>query len=207
MRRSINQRGFTLAELLMVIAIIGVVTGISALGIKPIFDSWRLQEASNQILEDMRHAQDQAIKTGDYSLDAGTGKFRMTRIFMVFDITNRNYQTYLWTDTDNNGTPDAGETLAIEGTNLLPAGINFGTAHATKSACSNSNASHSRRTVTFGAAAYPPCNGSPCVQFDKFGFLDRTGAVYLNNSEKSTAISPQLTGHMNMCSETDGRWH
>jgi prepilin-type N-terminal cleavage/methylation domain-containing protein len=207
MRTGCNDHGFTLAELLVVIAIVGILAGISALGLKPIFNSWRLRDASNQVLENMRRAQDQAMQAGDYSLEAGTGKFRTRRVFMVFDVANRSYQPFLWTDRNNDDTPDNGESLAIEGANTLPDGINFGTAHATKSACSNSNASSLTRAVTFTVAAYQPCNGNPCVKFNKFGFLDRSGGIYMHNGEKSTAISPQLPGHMTMCTETNGVWN
>lgn len=199
-----DNRGFTLAELLIVVAIIGILAGISALGLKPIFNSWRLRDASNQVLENLRRAQDQAMQAGDYTLEGG--KFRTTRVFLVFDVANRSYQPFLWTDSDNDDTPDSGEARALEAASSLPAGISFGTARATKAACGNGGEANTTRTVTFGPAAYPPCNGNPCVQFNKFGFLDRTGAIYLNNREKSTAISPQLPGHMNMCSETDGEW-
>ena len=96
-----NKKGFTLIELTVTLAILGIISTIAI----PSFFSWlprhRLQTSVRHIYDDMNMARSRAVKT---NADIG----------VAFNTSNENYRIFI--DTDKDQTFDAGETVISTGT-------------------------------------------------------------------------------------------
>jgi type IV fimbrial biogenesis protein FimT len=96
-----NNKGFTLTELTVTLAVLGIISSISI----PSYFSWlprhRLQTSVRHIYDDMNMARSRAVKT---NADIGT----------QFNPDNETYRIFI--DADQDQTYDAGETVIQTGT-------------------------------------------------------------------------------------------
>ncbi|MFO7970703.1 MAG: GspH/FimT family pseudopilin, partial [Desulfobacterales bacterium] len=96
-----NNKGFTLTELTVTLALLGIMSAISI----PSYFSWlprhRLQTSVRQIYDDMNMARSMAVKNN-------------TAAVAIFDISNDTYTIFL--DTIENWELDPGETVISNGT-------------------------------------------------------------------------------------------
>lgn len=89
-----NQRGFSLIEIVIVLAVTAILTGVSIpvyVGMKPVI---RLSGATRQLMEDLMWARMQAINQNN--------QFRI--------IYDSNHEYRIWDDDNNDGTIDATES-------------------------------------------------------------------------------------------------
>lgn len=195
-------RGITLLELLLALAIVGIVAATAIWGSRQTLQRWQAWRGIHQVLEDFKEAQAQAERTGGVVLDGGA--LVTTRSFLVFEPEARRYLLYRWQDSDGDGRPDEGESQRLW-TRQLPPAVVFGwAAGIDRKACSNSEG-RPAAAVTFGTAGYPPCSGRPCLKFDQQGFSSiGPGAVYLVDGGQSFALTTTRPGHFTLC-RWDGR--
>jgi type IV fimbrial biogenesis protein FimT len=96
-----NNKGFTLTELTVTLALLGIMSAISI----PSYFSWlprhRLQTSVRQIYDDMNMARSRAVRT---NADIG----------MAFNTSNETYRIFI--DTDQDQTYDSGEAVISTGT-------------------------------------------------------------------------------------------
>ena len=208
-----NQSGFTLIELLVVIGMLGIIAGFAVSSLPDIFRSWRLKDAANQILEDVRDAQTEAMRLGDYaSVDnAGTRQFRQQAVFLKLDVANNSYEAWQWIDDNNNGYPEASGTdrLTQIYSRNLPEGSSFSSGPALKSACSSSSDLDpaSPDKVSFNSKGYPPCDGNNCIMFDARGVINDKGNIYLSDGKNSWALNSLEPGIFRLCRWNGSAWN
>jgi len=136
------------------------------LGTAVVVQRWQTWRGGQQVLEDFKEAQARAERGGGFVFSGGT--LVTARSFLVFEPETRRYGLYDWHDADGDGQPEAGESTRIWIRELPPA-VHFGWAVGINyKACSNVAGTPSA-AITFGTAAYPPCNGRPCLKFDQQG--------------------------------------
>lgn len=199
-----RRKGLTLLELILVIALVGILAGTAIWGSRQLTDRWRLKRAGHQLHDDLKSLQARAEMSGNLTLHNGALVTRRT--FLVFDLDSGHYTAYQWLDRNGSGAPDAEEADSLWQTRLPP-GISYGAGPGiNRRACSNTNAPPGQ-AVSFSSPAFPPCNDRPCVKFDQHGFsVMGPGAIYLNDGERSLAISVTRPGHFTVCEWHDGRW-
>ena len=203
-RREVREEGFTLLELLFVVALIGILLTISAWGSSAVLRDWQVQRAAYQLLEDLKSAQRQAELRGNTTLS--NGMLNTQRSFLVFSPATRSYALYAWQDIDGSGTPETGESTVVW-EQSLPPGVAFGwSAGVDRKACSNPLGVPSS-AVTFASPDYPPCDDQPCIKFDSQGSsVIGPGAIYLSNTDQSYAMSVTRPGLFTLCKWDGERW-
>lgn len=95
-----NKKGFTLIEITVTLAILGIISAIAI----PSYVSWlpknRLQTSARNIYDDLNMARSRAVRTNIVAV-------------AIFNIPNDNYTIFL--DTSGNGILDGGETVLSNG--------------------------------------------------------------------------------------------
>ncbi len=200
-----NRRGMTLVELVVVLAIIGVISGVAGLSLHGYIARWQVRNAANQVFDDLQKAQQAARQIGNYVLTSG-GLLAEKRVFWVFDLSGSRYEVFRWQDEDGDGNPESGESAALFSADLTD-GIVFGTVPGVdRTACSDTAGAPSA-SVTFSAANDPPCSSSRCIRINKFGFSETgPGGIYLTRGDVSYAITMTRPGNIAMCRWDGGHW-
>ncbi len=202
--RLCRAQGFTLLELLLVMALISILACMTAWGGKHMMRGWQLKRAGHQVLEDLKAVQGRAEMSG--SLTMSNGILVMQRTFLVFDPDAQSYAAYAWQDRDGDGIAEVGESDQLW-QKSLPPGVFFSWAPGIdRRACSNV-AGPPGSAISFSSPTYAPCDDRPCIKFDQHGFsVMGPGAVYLSEGEQTLAITGTRPGHFTMCEWNGERW-
>lgn len=199
-----QQKGFTLLELLVVMALVGILAGAASWSGRRLALDWQLKRAGHQLFEDLKVVQGQAEQSGGMVL--AHGGLVMQRFFLVFDPAARRYIAFRWQDLNGNGLAEAGETGQLWNKGL-PDGVRFGwSSGIDRRACSNASGAPGS-AVSFASPVSAPCNDRPCIKFDQHGFsVMGPGALYLSLQEQSLAITATRPGHFTICEWNGERW-
>lgn len=197
-------QGFTLLELLLVVAMVGVLTCMATWGGSHFSRGWSLRRAGHQLLEDLKAVQAQAEMSGSLTMDSGT--LVMQRTFLVFEPAENSYMAYRWRDHDGDGRAETGESVRLW-RKSLPTGASFDySADIDRRACSNVVGAPSG-AISFSSPDYAPCDDRPCIKFDQNGFsVTGPGGLYLYDGEQTLAITGTRPGHFTMCQWNGQRW-
>lgn len=203
-RNARSSSGLTLLELLVVMAMIGVLASVATWGGKQLLHGWQLKRAGHQLLEDLKAVQGRAEMSGSLTLSNGTLVMRQS--FLVFDPDTQRYAVYAWQDFNGDSIAQAGESEQLW-QKSLPPGVCFGWVPGIdRRACSNA-AGPPSGAISFSSPSYAPCDGRPCIKFDQHGFsVMGPGTVYLSKAEQTLAISGTRPGHFTMCDWNGERW-
>lgn len=196
--------GFTLLELLLVMALIGILSVLAAWSGQYLAQGWRLKRAGHQLYEDMKAIQGHAEMSGNMAVSGG--RLATQRWFLVFEPAARSYAAYRWQDDDGNAIPADAEAEKLWD-RKLPGNVSFGwAADVDRRACSNGN-SVPGNAISFSSPDYAPCNDRPCIKFDSNGFsVTGPGAIYLREGDRSLALTATRPGHFTMCRWDGERW-
>lgn len=199
-----KEGGFTLLELLLVVALIGILTSVAAWSGQQMARGWQLKRAGHQLYEDLKAVQGQAEMSGSMTISGG--RLVLQRSFLVFEPALQSYAAYRWRDHDGNAIPSDDEASLLW-RHGLPAGVSFGwQADIDRRACSNVN-NPPGSEISFSSPNYPPCNDHPCIKFDQNGFsVTGPGAVYLREGEQTLALTGTRPGHFTVCGWDGERW-
>jgi prepilin-type N-terminal cleavage/methylation domain-containing protein len=196
--------GFTLLEMLLVLALIGILVCLASWGGQHLLQGWQVYRAGHQLLEDLKEVQGKAEISASLAMSGG---FLVQQArFLVFDQQAGRYAALLWQDLDNDGYTRAGE-IELLWQKALPPGVVFGWSPGiTRRACSNT-AGEPGAAITFASPGYQPCNNSPCIKFDHNGFsLLGPGAIYVRAGPRSMAITGTRPGHFTLCAWGGAQW-
>ena len=99
-KRLLNNSGLTLIELILVVAIIGIMTGIATISSKGMYSNYRLKQAARQVFSDMQYVRLYAIKYGkeavlDWETDAVGGISYKLNLKSGGPLPNRQGTIYL----------------------------------------------------------------------------------------------------------------
>lgn len=199
-----HRRGFSLLELLLVLALVGALLCLGSWGSAAWVRRWQVTRGVGQLYEDLKQAQTTAEQAGNTALVDGALVAR--RSFLVFNPEQTRYSLYQWQDVDGDGVPQPGENRRIW-ERQLPPGVEFAVAEGIGlRACSNQPGAPSG-PITFNTAGYPPCLGQPCIKFDNQGFsVMGPGAAYLTNGDRHVALTLTRPGHFTLCRWDGSRW-
>lgn len=99
-----SQKGFTLMEVLIVMAVAGVLAGIALFEGQRLINKGRLNSASRELYADLRRVQKDAFTLKSTYNSAGFG--------LIFDASDSNkYRFFEFNDLDTDSTLDSGERI------------------------------------------------------------------------------------------------
>ncbi len=137
-----NKKGFTLVEVMVVVAILGIIAAIGTTGLLRSLPAMRLKSAARDIFSASMQAKAEAVRRGE-------------NVTILFDTANNRYLMFL--DSDNDEVVDAGETVLLAAT-PLPDRVTFdpnlvvnGTPHADGVSFANNALVFSPRGIPAGA--------------------------------------------------------
>jgi len=201
---ALTANGFTLLELLLVIAMVGILACTVDWSSRKLVRGWQLKRAGQQLYEGLKSLQARAEIAGNLTMS--NGALVAQRHFLVFEREIQSYTAYSWMDHNGNGIAENGESGRLWQTGLPP-GVTYGWASGIeRRACSNTNTPPGE-AISFSSPGYPPCNDRPCIKFDQHGFSTMgPGAVYLSEGEQSLAITGTRPGLFKICQWDGERW-
>lgn len=199
-----SECGFTLLELLIVVALVGILSGVATWSGQQLARGWQLKRAASQLYEDLKAVQAKAELSGSLTISAGRLVQQYT--YLVFDPGQQCYAAYTWQDHDGDGFATDDEATRLW-RRTLPAGVAFGWgAGIDRRACSNVNTPPGD-VISFATPDDAPCNDRPCLKFDRNGFsVMGPGAIYLSEGEQSMALTATRPGHFTVCAWDGERW-
>ena len=178
-----HNAGFTMLELMIALAIIGVAAGFALPDLIAFMDNYQLKKAASRLYSDMQLTRLNAIKQGkDWAI--------------VFDSANSRY--YICSDRGGDDSWAIAQNT-IEAAVDLPerGGVVYGHGDATKDATDDGGNSFSDDDITFS---------NNYATFNSLG-TGTSGYVYLaNKNNEAYAVGKESTGFINTKRWQGGNW-
>lgn len=216
-----NRRGFSLPELIAVMAIIGILLGLGAPPFMAMLRRSTLEEKAQRFQETLKLAQNEAQKRGSTefgNLSTASGRVisaRKQSVYVAIYPAANRYRVLAWSDTNQDSLKTDNEFTIIEEISIgdrasftLPASIN-------RVACNNTPEVPGDSIVNFTASSCPATatsmfpEGTRCAKFNGKGFCESmfNAAVYISNSGGETfAVTMNPVGLTDVCRWEGNRW-
>ncbi len=179
-----TESGFTMIEMLVVVAIISVMVGIAVPNFVDWLPDYRLKKPAKELFSNMQLAKLNAIKQN-------------TDWAIVFDSGENKYYICSAKGADNSWAITVGDPIEKEVTLPDKSGVQFGHGSATKDATTAGGQSFSDNDITFG---------SNYATFNAMG-TGNSGYVYLENEKDATyAITKESTGFIAIKKWNGSNW-
>lgn len=104
------QLGFTVIELMVVVAILGVLIALAAPSFTPLIERWRIRQAVSGLESAMYFARSEAIKRGG-NITIRKEPSGTNGCSLAPGVSNWDCGWFVFLDTNNNGTLNAGEEV------------------------------------------------------------------------------------------------
>lgn len=202
----INNRGFTLIEMLVVVGIMAVIAGIATAPFLDWYRKGKTEDRSSSLHETIKWAQTQAMKRG--GADIVNGKIISSRIYFAVNQDSNTYKIVRWIDANADNVKTANELTELQTGSLMESrfGILPG---VNKTACNNSGVLAGTDPVR--NLLYIQCpqvtsstmfTNHRCARFDGKGFLTESFeniALYITNGTDMYGIAINPAGVMTLC--------
>jgi prepilin-type N-terminal cleavage/methylation domain-containing protein len=179
----LNERAFTLIELMIVLTIVGILSVLTLEGHKVLLDHYRLQSASSMLFSDLRTIRQQALATRH-------------RHRVDFDPDRSGYS--VWVTGMGVGADSEGRLVHQA---VLPESIRFGAAPGVKGPPSDPKEIPDLDGVTF--------RDNRLVFMPDGGLGTSAGAIYLTEGfqdQRTHAITVTVSGHVRLYGWTGDSW-
>lgn len=216
-----NRRGFTLTEIIVIIAIIGI---LLAMGAPPFMSMLRrstLEEKAQRFQETLKFAQIEAQKRGGTefgNLSSASGKVisaRKQSVYVAIYPDSNTFKVIAWSDTNKDSLKTDDEFTVIQELSfgvgasfMLPSSID-------KKACNNTTPAPTDSIVNFTDTSCPATaatlfpDGTRCVKLNGKGFSEsmKYAAVYISsNSGETFAVTMNPAGLTDLCRWEGQNW-
>lgn len=191
--RGNGERGVTLLELLISIAIVAILISLGIPNLRLFREKERIKGTANTLLSDVHFARMKAMETG--------------YVAIIFDSSDDRYSIAMWEDSNGNTEIEQSELTFIK-TVSFKGGIEFGVNDDVNlTACSNTEEDPPSDGISFEYSS-----GDNILLFNKRGYpVSKTettgGAVYIHNNFRTYAISVGAGGLTKKCVWDGESWH
>jgi len=107
-----KQRGYTIAELMIVVAIIGLLVGLAFIFFRPGEDALALDRAAQKVAQDVRSVAQLALKAESHSCSFGAGG--QTSAYGIFFDKEAKTSYELFADCDPRGVYESGTDVLVK---------------------------------------------------------------------------------------------